>query len=96
MTQELLNFSGDERDKCLKVLKVFEQLRKNEDRVPFFLHGLMKSGESNVTNQTLYDKLADEMDFTDVDISNACKGKSNSSVRYVNLTCYWLPTSHTL
>jgi len=96
LTQELLNFSGDERDKCLKVLKVFEQLRKNEDRVPFFLHGLMKSGESNVTNQTLYDKLADEMDFTDIDISNACKGKSNSSVRYVNLTCYWLPTSHTL
>ena len=76
--QDLLKFTGDERDKCLKVLEVHNQLKKNEDRVPFFLCELLKSGESSATNQTLYDKLSDEMDFTDVDVSNACKNSSNA------------------
>jgi len=75
--QELLKFTGDERDKCLKVLEVHNQLKKNEDRVPFFLRELLKSGESSATNQNLYEKLSDEMDFTDVDVYNACKNVSN-------------------
>jgi len=78
--QELLKFTGDERDKCLKVLEVYIQLKRHEDRVPFFLGELLKSGESSVTNQSLYDRLSDEMDFTDFDIQNACKRSTELAV----------------
>ena len=72
--QDLLQFSGTgQREKSLKVLEIFSQLQKQEDRVPLFLRSLLKSGDSSPTNGKLYETLSDELGFSDSDVDEACK-----------------------
>ena len=71
--QELLHFTGGEREKSSKVLEIFAQLERQEDRVPFFLRSLLTSGESSPTNSELYDRLSCELGFSDNDVDGACK-----------------------
>ena len=72
--QDLLQFSGTgQREKSLKVLEIFSQLQKQEDRVPFFLRSLLESGDSSPTNRKLYETLSDELGFSDSDVDEACK-----------------------
>jgi len=75
--QDLLKSTADGRERSLQMLNVFNQLRRYEDRVPFFLRELQKSGENSPTNQNLFDKLSDEMDFTEVDVYYACENSLN-------------------
>ena len=72
--QALLQFSGTgQREKSLKVLEIFSQLQKQEDRVPLFLRSLLESGDSSPTNGKLYETLSDELGFSDSDVDEACK-----------------------
>ena len=72
--QELLHLTGaEEREKSLKVLEIHSQLQRHEDRVPFFLRSLSDSGDKSPTNRELYEKLCDEMGFSDSDVDEACK-----------------------
>ena len=72
--QDLLQFSGTgEREKSLKVLEIYSQLQKQEDRVPFFFQSLLDSGDSSPTNRQLYETLSQELDFSDSDVDEACK-----------------------
>ena len=73
LAQELLQFTGGVREKGVKVLEIFNQLQRQEDRVPFFLKSLLDSGENSPTNRELYDRLSSEMDFSDNDVEDACK-----------------------
>ena len=71
---DLLQFNGTGgREKSLKVLEIYSQLQKQEDRVPFFLRSLLDSGDSSPTNRKLYEKLSDELFFSDSDVDEACK-----------------------
>jgi len=71
--KDLLQFSGGEREKSLKVLEIFSELRRQESRVPFFLRSLMDSGENSPTNRELYERLSWELGFSDNDVDDACK-----------------------
>ena len=72
--QDLLQFSGTgEREKSLKVLEIYSQLQKQEDRVPFFFRSLLDSGDSSPTNRQLYETLSQELDFSDSDVNEACE-----------------------
>lgn len=71
--QDLLQFSGGEREKSLKVLDIFSELKRQEGRVPFFLRSLLVSGESSPTNRELYERLSWELGFSDNDVDDACK-----------------------
>ena len=72
--QDLLQFTGGEREKGVKVLEVFKELQRLEDRgVPFFLQSLLDSGERSPTNRELYETLSHQMGFTDNDVGDACK-----------------------
>jgi len=71
--KDLLQFSGGEREKSLKVQEIFSELRRQESRVPFFLQSLMDSGESSPTNRELYERLSCELGFSDNDVDYACK-----------------------
>ena len=77
--QELLRYNGDERDKSLKVLDVFMQLRKRESRIPLFLRGLLKSGERSATNKDLYEILSKELGFNDDVVESACNRRQEES-----------------
>ena len=70
--QDLLQFTGGGREKSLKTLEVFGELQRQEDRIPFFLKSLLSSGDSSPTNRELYEKLSDEMRFSDSDVEGAC------------------------
>jgi len=84
--QDLLKFTVDGRERSLKMLNVYTQLKRYEDRVPFFLRELLKSGEHSHTNQDLYEKLSEEMDFTDTDLDYACENSfSSRSVSYADM-----------
>ena len=73
LAQELLQFTGGIREKGVKVVEIFNQLQRREDWVPFFLLSLLDSGDSSPANMELYEKLSDEMNFTDRDLDDACK-----------------------
>jgi len=79
--QELLRFNGDSSDKSLKVLDVFNQLRRQENRIPLFLRELLKSGESSPTNHDLYCTLSQELDFSDDEVENACDRRWNGTAK---------------
>ena len=81
--QELLRFNGDDVDKNLKVLDVFNQLRRQESRIPLFLRELSKSGESSATNRELYVMLSEKMIFSDFEVENACERKWNGGTKMV-------------
>ena len=79
--QELLRFNGDSSDKSLKVLDVFNQLRRQENRIPLFLRELLKSGESSPTNHDLYCILSQELNFSDDEVENACDRRWNGAAK---------------
>ena len=76
LAQELLQFTGGIREKGVKVVEIFNQLQRREDRVPFFLWSLLESADNSPTNRELYEKLSDEMDFTDSEVDVACKNEA--------------------
>ena len=89
LAQELLQFTGGVREKGVKVLEIFNQLQRQEDRVPFFLKSLLDSGgENSPTNRELYERLSSEMDFSDSDVEDACKNE----VRRRSVSCACTPS----
>ena len=94
---DLLQFTGTGgREKSLKVLEIYSQLQKQEDRVPFFLRSLLDSGDSSPTNRKLYDILSDELVFSDSDVDEACKSEdfkrrsvSQSQLWAFEFSVYW-------
>ena len=83
LAQELLQFTGGIREKGVKVVEIFNQLQRREDRVPFFLRSLLESADNSPTNRELYERLSDEIDFTDSDVDDACKNE----VRRRSVSC---------
>ena len=86
LAQELLQFTGGVREKGIKVLEIFNQLQRQEDRVPFFLKSLLDSGENSP--RELYERLSSEMDFSDSDVEDACKNE----VRRRSVSCVCTPS----
>ena len=87
LAQELLQFTGGVREKGVKVLVIFNQLQRQEDRIPFFLKSLLDSGENSPTNRELYDRLSSELDFSDSDVEDACRNE----VRRRSVSCTYTP-----
>ena len=87
LAQELLQFTGGVREKGVKVLEIFNQLQRQEDRVPFFLKSLLDSGENSPTNRELYERLSSEINFCDSDVEDACKNE----VRRRSVSCACTP-----
>ena len=85
LAQELLQFTGGVREKGVKVVVIFNQLQRQEDRIPFFLKSLLDSGENSPTNRELYETLSSELDFSDSDVEDACKNEFKR--RSVSCTC---------
>ena len=83
LAQELLQFTGGIREKGVKVVEIFNQLQRREDRVPFFLRSLLESADNSPTNRELYERLSDEINFTDSDVDDACKNE----VRRRSVSC---------
>ena len=97
LAQELLQFTGGVREKGVKVLEIFNQLQRQEDRVPFFLQSLLESGDSSPTNRELYEKLSSEMGFSDSDVEVACKHEIMRSVSCLCSKVYMhscIPSKH--
>ena len=83
LAQELLQFTGGVLEKGVKVLIIFNQLQRQEDRIPFFLKSLLDSGENSPTNRELYETLSSELDFSDSDVEDACRNEvKRRSVSY--------------
>ena len=87
LAQELLQFTGGVREKGVKVLVIFNQLQRQEDRIPFFLKSLLDSGENSPTNRELYDRLSSELDFSDSDVEDACRNE----VKRRSVSCTYTP-----
>ena len=85
--QELLQFTGGVREKGLTVLVIFDQLQRQEDRIPFFLKSLLNSGENSPTNRELYERLSSELNFSDSDVEDACR----NIVRWRSVSCTCTP-----
>ena len=85
LAQELLQFTGGVQEKGIKVVIIFNQLQRQEDRIPFFLKSLLDSGKNSPTNRELYERLSSELDFSDSDVEDACRNEVRR--RSISCTC---------